>query len=107
MRVEQLGDAHRVSGQHHDGAAVRPSALRARIDGAVMRLPGTGDEVARLVLVWIVKVDIAQPSNGLAPSPPVEAVTPPQPPEHCPLLFVGRASARCKLGIAWTDWRKS
>jgi len=34
--------------------------LRARIDGAVMRLPGTGDGVARLVEVSMVKVDIAR-----------------------------------------------
>jgi hypothetical protein len=33
--------------------------LRARIDGAVMRLPGTGDGVARLVAVSMVKVDMA------------------------------------------------
>jgi hypothetical protein len=32
--------------------------LRARIEGAVMRLPGTGDGVARLVPVSIVKVDM-------------------------------------------------
>jgi hypothetical protein len=32
--------------------------LRARIDGAVIRLPGTGDGVARLVEVSMVKVDI-------------------------------------------------
>jgi hypothetical protein len=35
-----------------------PSTLRARIDGAVVRLPGTGDGVARLVEVSMVKVDI-------------------------------------------------
>src|SRR3954453_1556993 len=34
------------------------STLRARIAGAVIRLPGTGDGVARLVDVSIVKVDI-------------------------------------------------
>ena len=31
------------------GCSVLPPTLRARIDGAVMRLPGTGDGVARLV----------------------------------------------------------
>jgi hypothetical protein len=32
--------------------------LRARIDGAVIRFPGTGEGVARLVFVSIVKVDM-------------------------------------------------
>jgi hypothetical protein len=32
--------------------------LRARIDGAVIRLPGTGTGVARLVEVSMVKVDM-------------------------------------------------
>jgi hypothetical protein len=41
------------------GCPVFPSTFRPRIDGAVMRLPGTGDGVARLVLVSIVNVDIA------------------------------------------------
>ena len=43
------------------GCSVLPSTLRARIDGAVMRLPGTGDGVARLVEVSMVKVDMARP----------------------------------------------
>ena len=30
-----------------------PPALRPRSDGTVMRLPGTGVGVARLVLVWL------------------------------------------------------
>ena len=37
-----------------------------------MRVPGTGDGVARLVLVSIVKVDMARASNGRAITPPVE-----------------------------------
>jgi hypothetical protein len=41
------------------GCSVFPSSFRARIAGAVIRLPGTGDGVARLVLVSIVKVDMA------------------------------------------------
>jgi hypothetical protein len=36
-----------------------------------MRFPGTGEGVARLVLVSIVKVDMARPSNGAALTPPV------------------------------------
>jgi hypothetical protein len=36
-----------------------PRILRARIEGVVTRLPGTGDGVARLVPVSIVKVDMA------------------------------------------------
>jgi hypothetical protein len=43
------------------GCSVFPSALRPRIDGAVVRFPGTGDGVARLVEVSMVKVDIAAP----------------------------------------------
>jgi hypothetical protein len=39
--------------------ALPSGTLRARIDGAVMRLPGTGDGVARLVPLSIVKVDMA------------------------------------------------
>jgi hypothetical protein len=41
-----------------------PSTFRARIAGAVMRLPGTGVGVARLVEVSIVKVDMAPASNN-------------------------------------------
>jgi hypothetical protein len=41
-----------------------PSVLRARIDGAVIRLPGTGVGVARLVEVSMVKVDMAGASSG-------------------------------------------
>jgi hypothetical protein len=37
---------------------VAPSTLRPRNPGTVMRLPGTGVGVARLVLVSIVKVDM-------------------------------------------------
>src|SRR4051812_3247114 len=55
------------------GCSVLPLTLRARIEGAVMRFPGTGEGVARLVLVSIVKVDMARPSNGLTLPPPVEA----------------------------------
>jgi hypothetical protein len=40
------------------GRSVVPSTLRERIVGAVMRLPGTGDGVARLVDVSMVKVDM-------------------------------------------------
>jgi hypothetical protein len=40
-----------------------------------MRFPGTGEGVARLVLVSIVKVDMARPSNGAALTPPVGAVS--------------------------------
>ena len=59
MRIEQLRHPHGVGGQHDD-RLLGPcrSTLRARIDGAVMRLPGTGDGVARLVLVSMVKVDM-------------------------------------------------
>src|SRR5690242_17811029 len=57
------------------GCSVRkasPSAvLRARIEGAVMRLPGTGEGVARLVLVSMVKVDMAAASSGEPCAPPV------------------------------------
>ena len=42
------------------GCSVLPPAFRARIDGAVMRRPGTGDGVARLVAVSMVKVDMAR-----------------------------------------------
>src|SRR3954467_4925674 len=52
------------------GASVFPSALRARIDGAVIRLPGTGDGVARLVPVSMVKVDMARASSERAAAPP-------------------------------------
>jgi len=52
------------------GCSVVPLALRARMDGAVMRFPGTGEGVARLVLVSIVKVDMARPSNGPTLTPP-------------------------------------
>jgi hypothetical protein len=38
--------------------------LRPRIDGTVMRLPGTGDGVARLVEVSMVKVDMRRPFSG-------------------------------------------
>lgn len=48
------------------GCSVFPPALRARIDGAVMRLPGTGEGVARLVEVSMVKVDMAAASSGFA-----------------------------------------
>src|SRR5215210_1826036 len=53
------------------GCSVVPSTLRARIDGAVIRLPGTGDGVARLVLVSMVKVDMAAASSGRAQRGPV------------------------------------
>ena len=59
MRIEQLRHPHRVSGQHDDRLAVLPSTLRPRIAGTVMRLPGTGLGVARLVPLSMVKVDIA------------------------------------------------
>jgi hypothetical protein len=54
------------------GCSVLPPTLRARMAGAVIRLPGTGDGVARLVLVSIVKVDIAAASSdgsGQQPDP--------------------------------------
>jgi hypothetical protein len=41
------------------GCSVLPFTLRARNAGAVMRFPGTGEGVARLVLVSMVKVDMA------------------------------------------------
>src|SRR5436305_3825585 len=40
------------------GCSVLPFAFRPRIAGAVMRLPGTGEGVARLVEVSMVKVDM-------------------------------------------------
>ena len=46
------------------GCSVWPSALRARIEGTVVRLPGTGDGVARLVEVSMVKVDMAAAFSG-------------------------------------------
>ena len=42
------------------GWSVFPLTFLARIDGAVMRLPGTGTGVARLVEVSIVKVDMTR-----------------------------------------------
>ena len=42
------------------GWSVFPSILRARMDGAVIRFPGTGEGVARLVEVSMVKVDMAR-----------------------------------------------
>jgi hypothetical protein len=45
------------------GSSVMPSFLRPRIAGTVMRLPGTGVGVARLVLVSMVKVDMAAGSS--------------------------------------------
>jgi hypothetical protein len=42
------------------GCYVRASTFRPRIAGAVIRLPGTGEGVARLVEVSIVKVDMAR-----------------------------------------------
>jgi hypothetical protein len=42
------------------GRSVAPSVLRARIEGTVMRLPGTGEGVARLVLLSMVNVDIGR-----------------------------------------------
>ena len=41
------------------------------MDGAVTRLPGTGEGVARLVEVSMVKVDMARLSNDRAITPPV------------------------------------
>ena len=40
------------------GKRMTVPSLRARIAGTVVRLPGTGDGVARLVLVSMVKVDM-------------------------------------------------
>jgi hypothetical protein len=45
------------------------------MDGAVVRLPGTGTGVARLVEVSMVKVDMARPSNGRPQRPPVAQVS--------------------------------
>jgi hypothetical protein len=39
------------------GSAVVPPTLRERIAGTVIRLPGTGEGVARLVALSSVKVD--------------------------------------------------
>src|SRR6476646_139569 len=61
------------------GGSVRPSILRARIDGAVMRLPGTGEGVARLVEVSMVKVDMAAASSGAAGAPPARLFAAAQP----------------------------
>jgi hypothetical protein len=41
------------------------------MDGAVIRLPGTGDGVARLVAVSMVKVDIGAASNGNPQKQPI------------------------------------
>jgi hypothetical protein len=57
------------------GCSVLPSVFRERIEGAVMRLPGTGDGVARLVDVSMVKVDMARASSVTAVQRPV--------PLHC------------------------
>jgi len=48
------------------GSAVTPSFLRARIAGTVMRLPGTGVGVARLVPLSMVKVDMRAVLAGAA-----------------------------------------
>jgi hypothetical protein len=48
------------------GCSVFPSILRPRIAGTVIRLPGTGIGVARLVAVSIVNVDMAAPSSRCA-----------------------------------------
>jgi len=45
--------------------------LRARIEGAVVRFPGTGDGVARLVEVSMVKVDMRAASSRRQSAPPV------------------------------------
>ena len=45
------------------GCSVRPPLFRARIAGTVMRFPGTGEGVARLVAVSSVKVDMGAASN--------------------------------------------
>jgi hypothetical protein len=47
------------------GCSLLPSSLRARIDGTVVRFPGTGDGVARLVSVSIVTFDMAAASTGI------------------------------------------
>lgn len=52
------------------GCSVLPSALRARMEGTVVRLPGTGEGVARLVLVSIVTFDMARLSTRPARIPP-------------------------------------
>src|SRR4051812_29487073 len=65
------------------GCSVLPSALRARIDGAVIRLPGTGDGVARLVEVSMVNVDMAAPL--------------------APLLRCGKNRQRSQP--RWREWR--
>src|SRR3954464_11790543 len=85
------------------------ATLRARIDGAVVRLPGTGEGVARLVLVSRVKVDMAATSSGGDSASPPRRLESPQ----CKslrirnsgnaalLLSVGQSSARvlCSRGI--------
>ena len=48
------------------GCSVLPPDFRARIEGAVVRLPGTGDGVARLVEVSMVKVDMRPAHSGYA-----------------------------------------
>jgi hypothetical protein len=55
------------------GWSVFPSTLRARIAGAVMRLPGTGDGVARLVELSMVKVDMDAASSRRSKHRPVPA----------------------------------
>lgn len=41
------------------GCSVLPPTFRPRIEGTVVRFPGTGDGVARLVSVSIVTLDMA------------------------------------------------
>jgi hypothetical protein len=53
------------------GCSVLPSTFLPRIEGAVIRLPGTGDGVARLVEVSMVNVDMAAPSSRRAAQQPV------------------------------------
>jgi|KBSSwiStaDraftv2_1062776.scaffolds.fasta_scaffold2892199_1 hypothetical protein len=67
------------------GVSVFPSAFRARIEGAVVRFPGTGEGVALLVLVSMVKVDMGAASSGEAGAPPVQA--------RCAGVTVGTSTA--------------
>lgn len=60
------------------GTSVLPSRFRARMAGAVVRFPGTGEGVARLVPVSMVKVDIAAACNLAPAQQPV--------PRRCPLV---------------------
>ena len=83
------------------GFSIFPPALRARIAGAVMRLPGTGEGVARLVEVSMVKVDMAAPLTAVAGNSQSRAAhrpptirEPPRPPAAVPPAIANPALAK-------------